>query len=246
MAGIEAGLRERRMGDAVRLQYDPDLPADVLTTLVTSSSWAPRPLRRAGLRRLRRPVPALYRGGSAPPEGPAAPAAPGRRLRARPRRLERDPPGRHPGPSPVSHVRRGHPLRAGGGARSRGARDQDDALPREPDLADRAGPHARRRDGQGGHRARRAAGALRRGGEHPLGARARRGRAPTSSTGSSGYKTHCKACLIVRQEGDGIRRYCHLATGNYNVRTAGVYTDLGLFTCRRVVRRGPDRAVQPA
>src|SRR5262249_19974699 len=50
--------------------------------------------------------------------------------------------------------------------------------------------------------------------------------------GLVGYKTHCKACLVVRQEADGIRRYCHLATGNYNVRTAGVYADLGLFTCR--------------
>jgi polyphosphate kinase len=50
--------------------------------------------------------------------------------------------------------------------------------------------------------------------------------------GLVGYKTHCKACLVVRQETDAIRRYCHLATGNYNVRTAGVYADLGLFTCR--------------
>ncbi|MBM4262648.1 MAG: polyphosphate kinase 1 [Deltaproteobacteria bacterium] len=50
--------------------------------------------------------------------------------------------------------------------------------------------------------------------------------------GMVGYKTHCKICLVVRQEADGIRRYCHLATGNYNVRTAGVYSDLGLFTCR--------------
>src|SRR5512144_1379861 len=50
--------------------------------------------------------------------------------------------------------------------------------------------------------------------------------------GMVGYKTHCKICLIVRQEADGIRRYCHLATGNYNVRTAGAYGDLGLFTCR--------------
>lgn len=50
--------------------------------------------------------------------------------------------------------------------------------------------------------------------------------------GLVGYKTHCKICLVVRQEADGIRRYCHLATGNYNVRTAGVYSDLGLFTCR--------------
>src|SRR5882672_5804112 len=50
--------------------------------------------------------------------------------------------------------------------------------------------------------------------------------------GLVGYKTHCKVCLVVRQETDGIRRYCHLSTGNYNVRTAGVYSDLGLFTCR--------------
>jgi polyphosphate kinase len=50
--------------------------------------------------------------------------------------------------------------------------------------------------------------------------------------GLVGYKTHAKACLVVRQEADGIRRYCHLGTGNYNVRTAGVYADLGLFTCR--------------
>ena len=50
--------------------------------------------------------------------------------------------------------------------------------------------------------------------------------------GLIGYKTHCKLCLVVRQESDGIRRYCHLSTGNYNVRTGGIYSDLGLFTCR--------------
>jgi polyphosphate kinase len=50
--------------------------------------------------------------------------------------------------------------------------------------------------------------------------------------GLPGYKTHCKACLVVRQEADGIRRYCHLGTGNYNAKTAGLYGDLGLFTCR--------------
>jgi polyphosphate kinase len=50
--------------------------------------------------------------------------------------------------------------------------------------------------------------------------------------GVAGFKTHCKACLIVRQESDGIRRYCHLATGNYNVRTGGLYGDLGIFTSR--------------
>ena len=50
--------------------------------------------------------------------------------------------------------------------------------------------------------------------------------------GLIGYKTHCKVCLVVRQEADGIRRYCHLSTGNYNVRTSGIYSDLGIFTCR--------------
>src|SRR5262245_51338440 len=50
--------------------------------------------------------------------------------------------------------------------------------------------------------------------------------------GIVGYKTHCKACLVVRQEADVIRRYCHLATGNYNVRTGGLYADFGLFTAR--------------
>lgn len=45
-------------------------------------------------------------------------------------------------------------------------------------------------------------------------------------------KTHCKVALVVRKEPDGIRRYVHLGTGNYNVRTAQVYTDLGLLTSR--------------
>jgi polyphosphate kinase len=45
-------------------------------------------------------------------------------------------------------------------------------------------------------------------------------------------KTHCKVLLVVRKESDGIRRYVHLSTGNYNARTARVYTDLGLFTCQ--------------
>ena len=48
--------------------------------------------------------------------------------------------------------------------------------------------------------------------------------------GIVGLKTHCKAVLVVRREADGIRRYVHLATGNYNPTTARVYTDLGLFT----------------
>jgi polyphosphate kinase len=45
-------------------------------------------------------------------------------------------------------------------------------------------------------------------------------------------KTHCKLCLVVRKEPDGIRRYAHIGTGNYNASTARVYTDLALVTAR--------------
>lgn len=50
--------------------------------------------------------------------------------------------------------------------------------------------------------------------------------------GLTGLKTHCKVTLVVRREEDGIRRYLHLSTGNYNDITAKVYTDIGMFTCR--------------
>lgn len=50
--------------------------------------------------------------------------------------------------------------------------------------------------------------------------------------GVSGLKTHAKAMLIVRNEGDAIRRYAHLGTGNYHPSTARIYTDIGLLTCR--------------
>ena len=49
--------------------------------------------------------------------------------------------------------------------------------------------------------------------------------------GLPGLKTHAKLALVVRREADGIRRYVHLGTGNYNSKTARLYTDLGLFTC---------------
>lgn len=49
--------------------------------------------------------------------------------------------------------------------------------------------------------------------------------------GLVGLKVHCKAMLIVRKEGDVIRRYAHLSTGNYNSVTAQLYTDIGMMTC---------------
>ena len=49
--------------------------------------------------------------------------------------------------------------------------------------------------------------------------------------GLVGLKTHSKCTLVIRREKDGIRRYVHVATGNYNASTAKLYTDLGIFTC---------------
>lgn len=53
--------------------------------------------------------------------------------------------------------------------------------------------------------------------------------------GLVGLKTHCKVGMVVRQEGDGIRRYIHLATGNYNALTSTVYEDIGMFTCDEAI-----------
>ena len=53
--------------------------------------------------------------------------------------------------------------------------------------------------------------------------------------GVAGFKTHAKALLVVRRQGQRIQRYVHLATGNYNDRTARLYSDIGLLTCDREI-----------
>jgi polyphosphate kinase len=53
--------------------------------------------------------------------------------------------------------------------------------------------------------------------------------------GMQGLKTHAKLALVVRREPEGIRRYVHISTGNYNSKTARIYTDIGLFTCDEAV-----------
>ena len=63
--------------------------------------------------------------------------------------------------------------------------------------------------------------------------RAHSSRSACTSRRGPGLKTHAKVALVVRREPDGIRRYVHLSTGNYNAKTARVYTDIGLFTCNR-------------
>jgi polyphosphate kinase len=49
--------------------------------------------------------------------------------------------------------------------------------------------------------------------------------------GMAGLKTHSKCVLVVRDDGDRLRRYCHIGTGNYNTKTARLYEDLGILTC---------------
>jgi polyphosphate kinase len=53
--------------------------------------------------------------------------------------------------------------------------------------------------------------------------------------GVFGLKTHAKMCLVVRRDEDGIRRYIHLGTGNYNMTTSRIYTDLSFFTCNPAI-----------
>ena len=55
--------------------------------------------------------------------------------------------------------------------------------------------------------------------------------------GVLGLKTHCKSIMVVRQDYDGLRRYCHVGTGNYHAGTARGYCDLGLFTCDEQIGR---------
>ena len=55
--------------------------------------------------------------------------------------------------------------------------------------------------------------------------------------GLVGYKVHAKLLMIVRRDEDGLRRYCHLGTGNYNDKTARLYTDLSYMTCNEAVGR---------
>ena len=66
------------------------------------------------------------------------------------------------------------------------------------------------------------------------------------SYGVAGLKTHAKVMLVVRREGDTMRRYVHIGTGNYNPKTARVYTDFGLLSANPAARRRPHRPLQRA
>ncbi len=232
MAAIEASLRERRMGDAVRLQYDPDLPPEVLATLVNE---------------LELTAPDLYEE-----QGFAAFAdllqlyAAVDRPRLKDRQLV---------PHPVAAFERAgdvwSAIRAGDILVHHPYHSFDVVTRFVQDAASDPGVLAIKMTLYRVSPTSPIAQALTRAAEvgkevtvlvelqarfdeeaNIHWARALEEVGAHVVYGLVGYKTHCKACLVVRQEADGIRRYCHLSTGNYNVRTAGIYGDLGLFTCR--------------
>ena len=232
LESIEAGVRGRRMGSAVRLQYDGDLPADILTMLVEELELDRRDLYEAegfiafsDLFQLYAAIdePRLKDPPLRPHAVPELEAAPDIWTAIR----ERDVLVHHPYQSFDAVTRF----------------VQDAAIdprvlaikmtlyrvsPRSPiaqalTLAAERGKEVAvlvelqaRFDEEANITWARALEAV---GAHVV-------------YGIGGYKTHCKACLVVREEADGIRRYCHVATGNYNVRTAGIYADVGLFTAR--------------
>jgi polyphosphate kinase len=229
---IEQGIRERRMGDAVRLQYDPDLPKELLARLVEELELTEDDLYPGKGFTAFTDLFQLYTAANVP------------RLKDRPQ-----PPIAVPcfdrGPDIWNTIRNGdvmvfHPYHSFDAVThfvEEAAKDPKvlaikmtlyrvspnspiaQALARAAEAGKEVSVlvelQARFDEEANINWAR----ALEEVGAHVV-------------YGLVGYKTHCKVCLVVRQEVDGIRRYCHLATGNYNVRTSAVYSDLGLFTCR--------------
>jgi polyphosphate kinase len=231
LAAVESSLRERRMGAAVRLQYDADLPADVLATLVDHLELQPADLYPGVGFTAFSDLFQLYGVEMA--------------------RLKEHPPAPLPvpafdaAPDVWSAIRAGdilvhHPYQSFDvvtrfveeaaadpkvlaikmtlyrvSPTSPIAQALTKAAERGKEVAVLVELKARF-DEEANIRWARALEAV---GAHVV-------------YGLPNFKTHCKACLVVRQESEGIRRYCHLATGNYNAKTAGLYADFGLFTCR--------------
>jgi polyphosphate kinase len=232
LATIEQGIRERRMGDAVRLQYDPDLPKELLTQLMEELELSGEDLYPARGFTAFTDLFQLYSAVNVP------------RLKDRPQ-----PPVSVPsferGADIWNAIRTGdvliiHPYQSFDPV----TRFVEEAAKDPRVLAIkmtlyRVSPNspivqALLRAAETGKEVSVLVELQARFDEEAniTWARALEEVGAHVVYGLVGYKTHCKACLIVRQEADGIRRYCHLSTGNYNVRTAAVYSDIGLFTSR--------------
>jgi polyphosphate kinase len=229
---IEQGIRERRMGDAVRLQYDPDLPKELLTQLVEELELTQDDLYPGKGFTAFTDLFQLYAAANVP------------RLKDRPQ-TPLPVPCFERGPDIWNTIRSGdvmlfHPYQSFDAVThfvEEAAKDPK-VLAIKMTLY-RVSPNspiaqALARAAEAGKEVSVLVELQARFDEEAniTWARALEEVGAHVVYGLVGYKTHCKVCLVVRQEVDGIRRYCHLATGNYNVRTSGVYSDLGLFTCR--------------
>ena len=232
LGAIEQGVRERRMGDAVRLQYDPDLPAGIVAKLTEELELAPEDLYPGAGFTAFTDLNQLYAAVNAP------------RFKDRPQ-LAFSLPAFDRAPDVWSAIRAGdvlafHPYQSFEAV----TRFVEEAAKDPKVLAIkmtlyRVSPtspiaHALTKAAEAGKEVSVLVELQARFDEEAniTWARALEEVGAHVVYGLVGYKTHCKVCLVVRQEADGIRRYCHLATGNYNTRTAGVYSDIGLFTCR--------------
>ena len=171
---FETALKRRRRGHVIHLAVDARMPADLRRFLsehlaaapadVFATRRHPRPRStQAADRRRRAPGPGLHALRA---------ALPGAHPRFRRRLLRGDPAEGHRRPSPLRELRRRRPVPAPGGARPGGRRDQADPVPHQRRQPDRPGAGRGGRGGQVGHRDDRVEGAVRRGGQHPLGARA--------------------------------------------------------------------------
>jgi polyphosphate kinase len=229
---VEQGVRERRMGDAVRLQYDPDLPKDIVQQLIEELELGGEDLYAGKGFTAFTDLFQLYNAINAP------------RLKDRPQ-IALSVPQFERAPDVWSAIRSGdvltfHPYQSFDAV----VRFVEEAAKDPKVLAIkmtlyRVSPtspiaQALARAAEAGKEVSVLVELQARFDEEAniTWARALEEVGAHVVYGLVGYKTHCKVCLVVRQESDGIRRYCHLATGNYNVRTAGIYSDVGLFTCR--------------
>jgi len=232
LTSIEESLRERRLGAAVRLQYDTDLPVEILRTLLDELELAPEDLYEGEGFTAFSDLAQFYAAADVP------------RLKDRP--LPPHPvPAFERAPDIWSAIRTGdvlvhHPYHAFDAVtrfvREAAVDPKVLAIKMTFYRVSPASPiaHALRTAVEHGKEVAVLVELQARFDEEAnIGwARALEEVGAHVVYGVAGFKTHCKACLVVRQEADGIRRYCHLATGNYNVRTGGLYGDLGLFTSR--------------
>ena len=233
LQALERELARRRFGPPVRLEVVDTMSPHVLELLLRELDVDPHDVVTVpGLLDLT----ALWRlvGVDRPDlkDEPFRPATAPRFRRGRDReeRLRHAARGRRPRPPPVRLVRHQRPaLRRAGRGRQERARDQADALPDVGRLPDRRRPQGRRGGGQAGRRAGGDQGAVRRAGQHPVGARAgalgraRRLRARRPQDALQDLPGGAPG-------GQHIRRYCHIGTGNYNPKTARLYEDLGVLT----------------